>query len=207
MSVFDYVDVLRSNSVSAVHSQKVVSTEGSALLKSIRLWKGFKLSSVESLLSRPYENTTRHATVKNIIKDGENGEFVQSQYPNQIKAVAVHDEVLYLCTRQAIFAIRHKQDCCEDVWFVDGEEDISDMVGDYLVKIRIDVSPQDRDPDRVDECSTWTFVTIQTLKNSYSFRWRGESNGYYSETVQLDDITKLMLRVSDINSLIYGYQQ
>lgn len=192
------------NDVSVIHSQKVVSTEGSALIKSIKLWKGFKLSKVESLLGRLYEGTTRDAMVRNIIKDGENGEFVQSQYPNQIEAVAVHNDVLYLCTRQAIFAIRHEQDCCEDVWFVDGEEDISDMVGDYLVKIRIDVSPQDRDSNRIDECSTWTFVTIQTLRNSYSFRWYGESNGYYSETVQLDDITHLTRRISDINNLIYG---
>lgn len=188
------------------HAQKVVSNNNLSLLRCLKTWKSFDLSRVETLLTGHCYGSRDGTHIKNLIKDGENGEYVQSmsQYPNQIEAVAVHDNVLYLCTALGVFVIRHTRDCCEDVWLVDDGEKLADMVGDYLVKIRIDVSPQGTPEGRIDESSTWTFVTIQTLKDSYTFRWYGESNGYYSETVQLDDITTLVFRLQQLDEMITG---
>ena len=80
----------------------------------------------------------------------------------------------------------HGQDCCESVGINDVVGDLSDLVGEPLL-IADEVSgetPVDFN-ERDHESVTWTFYKFATRKGYVDVRWLGESNGYYSESVNL----------------------
>ena len=80
----------------------------------------------------------------------------------------------------------HWQDCCESVGINDVVGDLSDLVGEPLL-IADEVSgetPVDFN-ERDHESVTWTFYKFATRKGYVDVRWLGESNGYYSESVDL----------------------
>jgi len=80
----------------------------------------------------------------------------------------------------------HSQDCCEHVRIEDIVGDLSDLEGEPLL-IADEVSgetPADFNK-RDHESVTWTFYKFATRKGYVDVRWLGESNGYYSESVDL----------------------
>ena len=80
----------------------------------------------------------------------------------------------------------HEQNCCESVGINDVVGDLSDLVGEPLL-IADEVSgeaPVGFD-DEYHESVTWTFYKFATRKGYVDVRWLGESNGYYSESVDL----------------------
>ena len=80
----------------------------------------------------------------------------------------------------------HEQNCCESVGINDVVGDLSDLVGEPLL-IADEVSgetPVDFN-ERDHESVTWTFYKFATRKGYVDVRWLGESNGYYSESVEL----------------------
>lgn len=87
-----------------------------------------------------------------------------------------------------VLKIYHKQDCCESVSLYDSDND--DVVGGYVTLAEEVCGESEVDikdilgwtPDSV----TWTFVKINTTKGSIWQRWLGESNGYYSESVDFE---------------------
>ena len=80
----------------------------------------------------------------------------------------------------------HSQDCCESVSINDIVGDLSDLVGDPLL-IADEVSGETPVgfEDEYHESVTWTFYKFATRKGYVDVRWLGESNGYYSESVDL----------------------
>lgn len=68
----------------------------------------------------------------------------------------------------------------------DIEGDVRDLVGQPLV-VAEDVSSDDfpAPPGDYVESYTWTFYRLATAKGFAVIRWLGESNGYYSESVDL----------------------
>jgi hypothetical protein len=84
------------------------------------------------------------------------------------------------------FMFAHSQDCCESVDINDIVGDLQDLCGEPLL-----VAEQVQGETPVDfeeeyhESVTWTFYKFATRKGYVDVRWLGESNGYYSESVDL----------------------
>lgn len=79
----------------------------------------------------------------------------------------------------------HWQDCCENVNLHDFEitTSLEKIVGGVINDAREDVGEKGHDGW---ESFTWTFYNINTSKGCINMRWLGESNGYYSESVDLE---------------------
>lgn len=57
--------------------------------------------------------------------------------------------------------------------------DIVDLLGSPLLLVEETSNREEVDWDHV----TWTFYKMSTINGSITMRWKGESNGYYSEEV------------------------
>jgi hypothetical protein len=83
-----------------------------------------------------------------------------------------------------VLQLHHEQDCCEDVQVNDVTGDPLDLVGSPLVMCETGESAEEPDPDPYGS-QTWTFYKFATAKGYVTVRWLGESNGYYSESVDM----------------------
>ena len=98
-----------------------------------------------------------------------------------IKGWAYSDEYFQILTDDYIYIFYHEYSCCESVLLtqVDG-------ISDKIIGSRIVIAEVVTDEKSVAGGSiTWSFYKIGTNKGMIDFRWQGESNGYYSESVDL----------------------
>ena len=98
-----------------------------------------------------------------------------------IKGLAYSDEYFQILTDDCVYIFYHEYSCCESVWLtqVDG---ISDkLIGSRIVIAEVVTDEKDTECGHI----TWTFYKIGTNKGMIDFRFQGESNGYYSESVDL----------------------
>jgi hypothetical protein len=93
-----------------------------------------------------------------------------------------HEMIFENATERFVFA--HYQDCCESVEIYDIAGDIEDLANTpILVAEEVSgVTPADFEAS---ESCTWTFYKFATFKGWVDVRWLGESNGYYSESVDM----------------------
>jgi len=78
----------------------------------------------------------------------------------------------------------HLQDCCEHVSIADIDGDMSELVGGMVISAE-EVSNADGPAPEYPDSYTWTFYKIETSNGGVTMRWLGESNGYYSESVNV----------------------
>ena len=78
----------------------------------------------------------------------------------------------------------HKQDCCESVTIEDITGDLADLCGAPILMAEETVRLGAVEP-KSSESESWTFYKFATQKGYVTVRWWGQSNGYYSEGVDI----------------------
>ena len=89
------------------------------------------------------------------------------------------NESLLIHLNTHVLEMIHHQDCCETVYLADVVGSFEDLIGYPLLEVSesiVDIATEDMS-------STASYYNFRTIKASVQLRWVGESNGYYSETV------------------------
>jgi len=85
------------------------------------------------------------------------------------------------------YYIFHDPSCSENVYIESIVGDINDLIDTPI--ILAEVSSNTIDPAKGEDLSyMWTFYRFRTVKGNVDIRWYGESNGYYSEEVDIVEI-------------------
>ena len=94
-------------------------------------------------------------------------------------------EIIFTLDTGEKVVMYHEQDCCETVYVESVVGDITDLIGSPI--LRADEETNTDLPlisyDWIEDSCTWTFYKLATIKGYVDLRWYGESNGYYSESV------------------------
>ena len=102
-----------------------------------------------------------------------------------------NEEIIFTTVGGEKYKLYHSQDCCESVTVEDICGDLQDLIGSPILKASEDTNsetnPEGVKPEYQDSF-TWTFYNIATAKGHVTIRWYGESNGYYSESVDFAQV-------------------
>jgi len=122
------------------------------------------------------------------------------------------DRLVFVMESGDRYIMDHIQDCCESVWLEEVIGDLDDLVGSPFVEAEEVTSDARSVADlngsekmikemktqslivgtdwfggvnkyESDFSETWTFYKLGTAKGFVTLRWYGNSNGYYSESV------------------------
>lgn len=102
---------------------------------------------------------------------------------------AVGEDVMrFVAVDGRAWELHHYQDCCESVSIDDITGNLADIVGSPIT-MADEVSNDDFPAPEYAESYTWTFYKLATVKGYVDVRWLGQSNGYYSESVDFREVT------------------
>lgn len=89
------------------------------------------------------------------------------------------------------YVMYHRQDCCESVRIYDVFGTLDSLIGSPLIVASEERSsewPADVEKPEYRESYTWTSYLFAVQDHVVRIRWLGESNGYYSESVDIEEI-------------------
>lgn len=101
-----------------------------------------------------------------------------------------NNEIMLTTESGRIIKIFHYQDCCESVRIEDTEGNWHTLIGKVITDASEEVFPEGDPPPEYSDSWTRTVLTFKVDNSTVISRWIGESNGYYSESVNIEDITK-----------------
>lgn len=104
-----------------------------------------------------------------------------------IKVNSDRQEIEFKTDDGTTYLMYHRQDCCEHVG-------IEEIVGnlEHMLNTPIRLAEEVSEAGNANDwgTSTWTFYKLGTINGFVTLRWLGESNGYYSESVELYKVTR-----------------
>lgn len=105
------------------------------------------------------------------------------------KRVQVKDAEIFFWEDQdgKSYVLDHNQDCCESVYIESIDGDLAEhLPNQEIVEAYEAYNSDDPPPDAYhDDSHTWSFYVIRTMRDTFTIRFFGTSNGYYSETAEL----------------------
>ena len=120
---------------------------------------------------------------------------------SDIKGLSEGSEIVgFYIGDKLVYVLAHFQECCESVYIEDVCGEVKDLIGSEIL-IAEEASNNDGGRlDEYDESYTWTFFKLATIKGYVTIRWYGTSNGYYGESAELWDISKIRNSVNNENN-------
>ena len=115
------------------------------------------------------------------------------------------EEITFTTLDGKQYKMYHEQDCCENVTIDDVCGDVIDLIGSPLL-LAEERTSEENPPDVTEQrlklqkdaayvewqdSFTWTFYHFATINGYLDLRWYGESNGYYSESVDFKEIEEV----------------
>ena len=101
-----------------------------------------------------------------------------------INGLEKQSETVTFITAANVYRMYHYAECCEAVYVEDIVGDIEDIMYSPIISAEEVINHEEDNPGY--ESVTWTFYKIDTIKGGITIRWCGESNGYYSESVDFE---------------------
>jgi hypothetical protein len=103
-------------------------------------------------------------------------------------------EIIFETDTGRTFRQHHDQECCENVCVDEIHGDIADLIGTPILLAEEEIfynepAPDGKMPEDPDSF-TWTFYKLATAKGHVTIKWLGESSGYYSETVDFEEVSE-----------------
>lgn len=97
-----------------------------------------------------------------------------------IEVDKIKDSILFSTDKGKKYKMYHSQACCENVTIEDICGDLDNLLGHPLTYARVF--------EHEGESETYTFYKLATCRGWVDIRWYGESNGYYSEKVDFEEV-------------------
>ena len=92
------------------------------------------------------------------------------------------DGIEFVTDKGVTYVQYHEQDCCEHVYVEDINGNLDELLNSPIVK----AEETSNSGQNGYESYTWTFYHIVAANGAtVTIRWNGESNGYYSESVNM----------------------
>ena len=106
----------------------------------------------------------------------------------RVELLGSNEQLIFVEEDGTRWRFYHDQDCCESVLIEDINGNLEDLV-DSPITIAEEASVSPDNEGSYSDSTTWTFYKFATIKGYVDVRWLGQSNGYYSEKVDLE-VTK-----------------
>ena len=100
------------------------------------------------------------------------------------------ESLVFTTDENEVYRLYHEQNCCESVVLEDICGDLQDLVGKPILEADMRENDNHDTCDEFGDSRTWTFYIIATIKGAVTLRWVGQSNGWYSESVHFEKVSK-----------------